>query len=236
MLTSDNSTVGTTTLTFNASGLVPPWGTARSMYLTGIGTAVFLVKCYGIDLQGNELIFYATMNGTANITTGNTSVSGSGGTSVNLTTDLRHINRVESVLPMTGAMAVYVRCIINSITTTLVFLNIYYIFNPIYVCPMGRRAKFKGFQMISSNGVNDYCFVVFKKPQNTALSGVHPISFSYRFRINDFSALSQNSNDYQWSDNGLVTINEGEWLFLNRETSTAQTNLTTYATLTEYKI
>jgi hypothetical protein len=240
ILTVDNSTVGSTTLTFNAQ-LVPNWGVARSIWINCSGALSVVVKVYGIDLNGYEIIFYVTTNGTTNVTVGNTLPNGTGA-SVNLTTQLRHINRLEELVPRTGALPIiYANCNIiasggASILTRLCYNTPLYSLNPIYCCPMGRRAKFKGFQMISASAQNTYSMIVYRKPSNTSVSGVHPISFPIRFVINDFSALSQNSNDYMWSDEGLVTVNEGEWLFLNRESGTVQTNIMPWGTVEEFRI
>ncbi len=234
-LTVDNGTAGTNTLGYNTPGLVPQWGSARNMFITASAGLVTTVKCYCIDLNGDEKIVYVTTNGTNNIITGTTSPSGTGGTSVSLTTGLRHINRMEDISPRNSGF-VYVKTVINGITTTLVLISHYYQYNPIYCCPNGRRAKFKGFQMISASAQNDYEIVIYKKSADTSIFSGHPVSFPYRFRINDFSALSQNLNNYQWSDNGLVTIEQNDWLFLNRETGGTQINLNAYATIVEYKV
>ena len=228
VLTTDNNNIG-----FATSGLVPLWGTARDMAIvTNTAGLIVTLKCYCIDLNGDEKIIYVTTNGTTPVTTGTTSPSGTGGTSVSLTTQLRHINFIEDIVPRSSGI-VYVRTTIGGLVTTLILQGHYYQINPIYCCPTGRRAIVKGFVRVDTNAQNDYAFVVFKKPANPSIAGGHPISFPFRFRINN---TATNANSYQWSENGLVTVDENEWLFLNRESGTSQTTCGLVSICVEYKV
>ncbi len=226
ILTSDNVTFDTNTIYFNETGLIPNVGAARSMSIVANTAITSKIRCYGIDLSGYEKIFYVTLNGTIPVTSGNTKLDGTGN-NVNLTTELRHINWIEDIVVRSSGI-IKVTCTINSKSVTLIQLAHYYIINPIYLCPKGRKTLIKGLTYISTDATNQYGWIVYKPNDDNT----HSVKFPYRLTI---ISTATNNNSYQWSDTGLVTLEECEWCFLNRESDTAQTTCTINVLFTELK-
>lgn len=219
---------GSNPLYFYTTGLIPNFGTARAFTVVSSATGP-KVRLYGIDLQGYELIFYITVAGGSPVTTGNTKLDGTG-TTVNMTTGLTHINWMEFVVPnSTSSIIVSLETLIGSLGFTVIRLYQTYTQACSYLCPKGRKTVCYGFSSVNCNVINNYCWTKFVKNSDNTYGPI----FSTRITI---PVQTTFGNTFQWSDSGFVSVNEGEWLFLNRDSGTSQTVCELKAVLGEYKI
>jgi hypothetical protein len=204
--------------------------------ITDTATIAAKIKCYGVDLSGNEKIFYMICNGTTPVTTAYTTMSIDGTLSgpfdiCGTNAKLRHINWIQDVVSTRSSGVIRIRCFISNKDVTLIQLGHFYTINPVYLCPKGRRTIIKGINYIFCVAANDYQWIVYKPNDN----GSHDITFPFRFQSSN-AVTTRYKNTYQWSDSGLITIEEGEWCFLNREGTTAETSFVMIAMFCEFNI
>lgn len=210
LLTGSNSSSGVryTLLTFTPTAV----GVAQSLYIDATAGVTSTVRVHGITLTGSEIVFYVICNGTTPVTSGSSYPGGS--LDVNMTTDLRFINKLVTHTELPSG-TVYARGTVNSILCTFVELNVFFMYNPMYMCPLNNIAVFKGLTHTAATASDNYGTIVYRWNNQ---SSTYSLEIPWRYTI----ATSTPTNLYYYSD-GLITLYPNDILVQSRESTNGAT-------------
>jgi hypothetical protein len=226
ILTSKNTTV--VTPAFRYDTFIPPIvGESKKFVIETSVSLTNVIKCNCIDLQGDELTAYVkldatflTANGGKSGAIGRTSVDNAingTGTTINFDTngDVRWINSIEL---STGSLSfdtgpfVYVYTFIGADKLYTQMLAWNYLRNPIFCCPNGYKAHFKGITYMSNTEQTAYGVVVYRIDDRQIRYGT-----TFPYRGDSFTSIM---TKFTYGPSPVI-LNPGDFMTFNRETASA---------------